>query len=142
MLDNVTDSFESCRDPKAIDKAIRFMDQYYDCIQYVKSDYLPNELKFNNNRIIGKSDTPINQVMANNGIVLSCSNDALIHTQQGTYHLETPEMEIYTGLILRDGRILIGGDDKILRVYKHFKLSKQIEGFLKCISTLIASFDE
>lgn len=41
------------------------MDQYYDCIQYVKSDYLPNEIKFNNSRIIGSSKSLINHIVAN-----------------------------------------------------------------------------
>ncbi|CAD8113664.1 unnamed protein product [Paramecium primaurelia] len=152
MLENITQSFESlCRvaddqqSLKPIDNAIRFMDQYYDCIQFVKQDYITKEIHFKlkQNTKYHKHSSDINHLSASQDQILSCGQEVYLHQNSKCYAISNSKLPIYTGLILPDGKVLIGGEEKIVKVYQQFnnqyKEITQLKGFTRAISSIVIS---
>ncbi|CAK84255.1 unnamed protein product (macronuclear) [Paramecium tetraurelia] len=152
MLDNITQSFESlCRvaddqqSLKPIDNAIRFMDQYYDCIQFVKQDYVTKEIHFKEKQNVQyrKHSSDINHIYASQDQILSCGQEVYLHQQNKCCVIKNSTLPVYTGLILPDGKVLIGGEEKVVKVYQQFNNQyievTQLKGFSKAISTIVMS---
>ncbi|CAD8125946.1 unnamed protein product [Paramecium sonneborni] len=155
MLENITQSFEAlCRvaeeqqSLKPIENAIRFMDQYYDCIQFVKQDYITKEIHFREKlqSKFSKHSSDINHISVYQDEVLSCGQDVYLYKQNKQYLIKQNNLPIYSGIILTDGKVLLGGEEKVVHVYKlinnQYIEDTQLRGFSRAITSIVKSQNE